>query len=81
MIPTFNNLALTRQCLDAIERTSGPAVDVVVVDNASTDGTQAWLAAQQADGRLRAVLNESNRGFSAACNQGAALCPATSSSS
>ena len=24
VIPTFNNLALTRQCLDAIERTSGP---------------------------------------------------------
>lgn len=73
-IPTFNNLDLTRQCLDAIEATAAPVpFDVVVVDNASTDGTPAFLKAAEAAGRLRAVLNEENRGFSAACNQGAAL--------
>ena len=73
-IPTFNHLELTRQCIDAIQRTTEPgSYEIVVVDNGSTDGTPAWLADQDADGRLRAVLNDGNRGFSAACNQGAAL--------
>jgi GT2 family glycosyltransferase/glycosyltransferase involved in cell wall biosynthesis len=74
VIPTFNHLDLTRQCLDAIARTTEPGTaEVVVVDNASTDGTPELLREAEAEGRLRAVLNAENRGFSAACNQGAAL--------
>ncbi len=74
MIPTFNNLGLTRQCLDTLPRaTALGSYEVVVVDNASTDGTPAFLREAEADGLLRAVCNDENRGFSAACNQGAAL--------
>jgi GT2 family glycosyltransferase/glycosyltransferase involved in cell wall biosynthesis len=74
VIPTFNNLELTRQCLDAIARTTEPGTaEIVVVDNASSDGTPAFLREAEAERRLRAVLNAENRGFSAACNQGAAL--------
>jgi GT2 family glycosyltransferase/glycosyltransferase involved in cell wall biosynthesis len=74
VVPTFNHLDLTRQCLDAIERTAAPgSYEIVVVDNASTDGTPAFLREAEEAGRLRAVLNGENRGFSAACNQGAAL--------
>lgn len=74
VIPTLDNLALTRQCLDAIGRTAAAdACEVVVVDNGSTDGTPAFLAEQESAGRVRAVCNGENLGFSAACNQGAAL--------
>jgi len=44
--------------------------EVVVVDNASRDGSADHLTL--AAGRLRVIRNEQNRGFAAACNQGAA---------
>ena len=73
IIPTFNRLDLTRACLNAL-RANTPAADfeIVVVDNASTDGTPDFLAAEQTAGRLRAICNANNGGFARACNQGAA---------
>lgn len=45
---------------------------VVVVDNASPDDTAARVAAMAAgEPRLQLVRNAANRGFAAACNQGA----------
>jgi GT2 family glycosyltransferase len=72
VIPTFNRLDLTRQCLTAIAQTA-PAAEVIVVDNGSTDGTREFLRAEQDDGRLRCLLNEENLGFGKACNRAAAL--------
>ncbi|MFI4967624.1 MAG: glycosyltransferase family 2 protein [Gammaproteobacteria bacterium] len=46
---------------------------VVVVDNASSDGSLQRLENEVRDPRLRLVRNADNRGFAAACNQGAAL--------
>ncbi|HVV73993.1 MAG TPA: glycosyltransferase, partial [Verrucomicrobiae bacterium] len=78
VIPVFNNLDLTRQCLDSIfSNTPQGLYEIIVVDNASTDGTRGFLQ-QQAEGqRLRGIFNSQNRGFAAACNQGAqeARCP------
>lgn len=72
VIPTFNNWSLTRRCLDAIRRSTPPALiaEIIVVDDASTDGiSPAWTAAQS---YVTPVLLERNRGFSGACNAGAA---------
>ena len=44
---------------------------IVVVDNASADGSADGLG--DAGGRLRTIRNATNRGFAAACNAGAAL--------
>ncbi len=70
-IVTFNNRELTELCLDSIERcTVHPSYEIVVVDNASTDGTPAWLEDEAARRpKLRVILNRSNRGFAPACNQ------------
>ncbi|MCB9913676.1 MAG: glycosyltransferase [Planctomycetes bacterium] len=72
VVVTWNNLALTQACLASLfadpER---PPLEVLVVDNGSTDGTPAWLAEQAArEPRLTLILNEDNRGFAAANNQG-----------
>jgi N-acetylglucosaminyl-diphospho-decaprenol L-rhamnosyltransferase len=48
----------------------GVAVEVIVVDNASRDGAPLRLPS---DARLQVIANRDNRGFGAACNQGAAL--------
>jgi GT2 family glycosyltransferase len=76
LVVTYNNLALTRLCLAAIQRAAGRVpFEVIVVDNQSTDGTPAWLTtqAQRALLPLEVALNDENRGFSAANNQGAAI--------
>jgi FkbM family methyltransferase len=71
VIPVFNRLDMTRPCLEAIQReTAACTFELIVVDNASSDGTREFLAAEQAAGRLRTIRNEENRGFSKACNQG-----------
>lgn len=71
IIPTFNNLALTRQCLDAIlSNTPQGLYEIIVVDNGSTDGTPAYLKQQEAAGRLRVLLRPQNHGFASGCNFG-----------
>ena len=67
VIITYNNL-MNRQCLESVfEGTSWPNLEVVVVDNASTDGTAEWLTkVAPAYSRLHVSLNAENRGFAAA---------------
>jgi len=61
-----------RECLASIAKTAPPALlgRVVVVDNASTDQSLAGL--EKANLPLTLIRNRENRGFAAACNQGAA---------
>ena len=74
MVVTFNNLALNRQCLESVYgRTEWPNLEVIVVDNASEDGTPDYLAeAQREFPTLHVVLNDSNEGFARANNVGLA---------
>jgi GT2 family glycosyltransferase len=58
------------RCLDALADQDLDAFEVIVVDNASPDGS--WDEAVDRPG-VALVRNERNRGFGAACNQGAAL--------
>jgi GT2 family glycosyltransferase/glycosyltransferase involved in cell wall biosynthesis len=75
VVLTYNNLELTQACLNSIERfTEQGRYEVIVVDNASNDGTRAFLqqwAGTRADRAI--VLNDENRGFAAGNNQGLAL--------
>ncbi len=71
VIPVFNKWEYTAKCLEMLSRnTAGHPYEVVVVDNASSDGTRAGLAAWPA---LRVQRNRSNLGFAKACNQGARM--------
>lgn len=73
LIVTHDNAELTGLCLDSLDRfTAYPDLEVVVVDNASSDQTPAMLRARAAaDPRLKVVLEPSNRGFAAGCNRAA----------
>jgi GT2 family glycosyltransferase/glycosyltransferase involved in cell wall biosynthesis len=74
VVVTWNNLALTERCLASVLADgSWPRFEVIVVDNASSDGTPARLRDLAArDARIRLVCNDENRGFAAANNQGIA---------
>lgn len=72
VVVAYNNLELTKACLDSIITYSGnTAFEIIVVDNASIDETPAYLKAwvTQAANR-KIILNVNNRGFAAANNQG-----------
>lgn len=74
VVVTYNNLDYTKACLESIDAFSAWAeLEVIVVDNASSDGTQDFLREWAGKDRFRRViLNERNLGFSAANNQGLA---------
>jgi GT2 family glycosyltransferase len=70
VVPVFNRLAYTRRCLDAVKQHSGdPPPELIVVDNGSSDGTDAYL--KQCVDSVVTLTQEENRGFACACNQGA----------
>ncbi len=70
IIPLFNRAELTEQCLvNLAEVTQGVSYEVVLVDNASTDATSTLLGSLGGD--VQVIRNDVNRGFAAACNQGA----------
>lgn len=72
IIVTYNNLPLTRLCLESVIRnTEHPNYEVIVVDNNSSDGTQDYLRSLAAKhNHFALVLNEVNHGFAKANNQG-----------
>jgi len=75
VIVNWNAGPLLADCLNSIRLASAPAgwriAHVVVVDNASTDGSAERLVPDEPL-PLQVIRNERNRGFGAACNQGAA---------
>jgi N-acetylglucosaminyl-diphospho-decaprenol L-rhamnosyltransferase len=73
VIVNWNSGALLRECLCSLPA-AAPNVPlrVVVVDNASEDGSEQIESPQGL--ALTIICNKSNRGFGAACNQGAAAC-------
>src|SRR5215470_11373406 len=60
---------LARSVASVFAASSGSEVEVLVVDNASRDGSA--IAAARREPRMRLIENPENRGLSAAWNQGA----------
>jgi N-acetylglucosaminyl-diphospho-decaprenol L-rhamnosyltransferase len=67
VVVSYNTCALLRRCLQSTADVSLP-VEVVVVDNASADGSPAMVRDEFPGVRL--IANHDNRGFAAATNQG-----------
>ncbi len=68
IIVTYNSAAAISPCLEAL---AGEDCEVIVVDNASQDGTVRRVEEFVAWHPVRLIANEENRGFAAAANQGA----------
>ncbi len=67
-IALFNNLALTRQCLELIFQNCGEDFELLLTDNCSTDGTREYIRWLPAHNK-QVILNEQNAGFGRAHNR------------
>lgn len=68
ILVNWNGLDDTTECLQSLAHTSYADLQIIVVDNASTDGSLAALRSLQT---IHLLENRSNQGFGAACNQAA----------
>jgi GT2 family glycosyltransferase len=68
VIPNWNGAHHLPVCLDALRAQTYPSLEVLVVDNASTDGSQALLAGQYPEVRLLTLPR--NLGLTGANNAG-----------
>src|SRR5882724_8596162 len=66
-IVTYNSAQYIETSLQSVFRQTHRPLEVVVVDNASSDGTRAILA--RFESRIRVIQNDRNLGFAAAQNQ------------
>jgi GT2 family glycosyltransferase len=68
VVPTWNGRHELEACLDALERQTLGELEIVVVDNGSTDGTVDFVRREHP--RARVVALASNTGFTGAANAG-----------
>lgn len=68
VIPHWNGKHFLPPCLDSLKRQTYSSIEVIIVDNASTDGSQMLLREQYPWVRL--IELPENRGFTGACNVG-----------
>jgi GT2 family glycosyltransferase len=74
VIVNFNGREFLRQCLLTLLNTDYPTYDIVVVDNASTDGSVDEIEASfGSDSRIKIVKNRENVGHAEGCNIGARM--------
>ncbi len=76
LILSYNQKYMTQKCLESIEDNCDPeAVSLVILDNASTDGSAEWLSeyvkkhkAGSDNCEITLALSDENLGFPAGCN-------------
>lgn len=77
VIPAYNCSRTIQRCLDSVLSQSYPCLQVVAVDDGSTDDTLKRLQAYAARDRRLVVVHQENQGVSTARNQALAHCQGT----
>ena len=68
IIVNFNTRQMTSECIDSIiEKTQGLEFEIILVDNASTDGSKEFF---EKDERITYIYSEKNGGFGYGNNLG-----------
>lgn len=82
IILSYNGMELTSLCIDSLcQSMPKEAGELVIIDNASTDGSAIWLQnlkkseetknnSTRRNPVIKVICNEENKGFPSGCNQG-----------
>lgn len=77
-IPAFNHEGYIKSTLDSILLQDYPNLEIVIIDDASTDGTwdaiQAWISGNQGAVNITALRHEVNQGITKTLNELIGLC-------
>ncbi|MCU0476873.1 MAG: glycosyltransferase family 2 protein [Anaerolineae bacterium] len=68
VIPNWNGKHFLQVCFDSLRAQTYPSIEVILVDNASSDGSQMFVKAEYPWVRL--IELPTNTGFTGACNAG-----------
>ena len=69
IIPHWNGIETLSECIDSLLKSTFGSYEVIVVDNASSDGSQAWI--KESHPQIKLVENDRNYGYAGGCNRGA----------
>ena len=69
IIPHWNGIEVLSECLESLVQTAYPNFEIIVVDNASTDGSPDWVSLNFPQVKL--IENDQNYGYAGGCNRGA----------
>lgn len=67
IIPTYNRLEWIGECLDSVLAQTYPKIEIIVIDDGSSDGTAQWIRGQEKYSRV-IVREQKNSGASNARN-------------
>lgn len=72
IIPVWNNLEMTRDCVNSIKKHTTYPYRIIIVDNASDEPTRQYLDSlkEKNSTKVDIIRNEKNKGFVKAVNQG-----------
>ena len=69
IIPHWNGIDILSECLNSLANTKHNSYEIIVVDNASTDGSQSWV--RNTYPQIKLIENDKNYGYAGGCNAGA----------
>ena len=69
IIPHWNGIDILSECLISLFKNKHDSYEVIVVDNASTDGSQSWV--KNTYPQVKLIENKKNYGYAGGCNLGA----------
>ena len=49
IIPHWNGIDILADCLESLKKNTYPNIEIIVVDNASTDGSSEWISSHYPD--------------------------------
>ena len=69
IIPHYNGIEVLSECLDSLFQSTYPNIEVIVVDNGSSDDSVDWLKTNHS--QVIVIENDKNLGYAGGCNVGA----------
>ena len=70
IIPCYNEKATIKQIVDAVRNSSWPDLEIIIIDDYSTDGTREILDTELKEKCDKLVLHDKNKGKGAAIRTG-----------